>query len=205
MSFFESPRFPDGIAFGAVGGPEFETDTVRTNSREYSIGRRQYPLQRWDVAPAIKTQAQYAEILAFFMTCRGRLHRFRFRDPLDQNESYGQATGIVTGITSTTFQLFKRYAAGAQTLDRKIVKPVAGGFAVFVSGSPLSGGLWSLDATTGVLTIASAPAAATVTWAGAFDVPARFDIDHLPATAISRSAQGLIVQSQGVAIIEVPL
>lgn len=204
MAFFESPSFPAGIAFGATGGPEFETDVVRTNSREYSIGRRQYPLQRWDVSPGVRTQADYSELLAFFMACRGRLHRFRFRDPLDNTEAYGQASGVVTGITSTTFQLFKRYAAGSQTLDRKIVKPVATGFQVLISGVPQSSG-WTLNATTGVLTIAAAPAAATVTWRGTFDVPARFDIDHLPTMTLARGPDGFIVQSQGINVIEVPL
>lgn len=205
MAFFETPRFPESISFGAVGGPEFETDVVRTNSREYSVGRRQYPLQRWDVAPGVKTQAQYGELLAFFMAARGRLHRFRFRDPVDNTEAHGNATGVVTGLTSTTFQLFKRYAAGAQTLDRKIVKPIAAGFEVFVSGAPLPVADWSLNTTTGVLTIGAAPAAATVTWRGSFDVPARFDIDHLPATTVARHPSGVIVQSQGIALIEVPL
>ena len=74
-----------------------------------------------------------------------------------------------------------------------------------VSGAPLAPASWSLDATTGVLTIASAPTASTVTWAGSFDVPARFDIDHLPASTVARTPAGLIVQVQGIAIVEVPL
>lgn len=205
MAFFESPRFPESISFGAQGGPEFETDITRTNAREFGIGRREYPLQRWDISPGIKTQTQYAEILAFFMVCRGRLHRFRFRDPVDNTTAHGNGTGVVTGITSSTFQLVKRYTAGAQTLDRPIKKPVAAGMVVSVSGSPLSGGSWSLDATTGVLTIGSAPAAATVTWSGSFDVPARFDIDHLPATTVARHPDGIVVQSSGIGIVEVPL
>lgn len=205
MAFFEDILFPRSIAFGAVGGPEFETDIVRTNSAEYGNGRRQYPLQRWDVAPGVKTRQQYAEVYAIFMVCRGRVHRFRFRDPVDSTEADGNATGVVTGITSTTFQLAKRYAAGGQTLDRPIRKPVAAGFEVLVSGAPLPGPDWSLDTTTGVLTIAAAPAAADVTWRGTFDVPARFDIDHLPATTVARHPDGIVVQSQGIAIIEVPL
>lgn len=205
MAFFETPRFPASISFGAHGGPEFQTDIVRTNAREYGIGRRQFPLQRWDVSPGVRTQADYGEVLALFMVCRGRLHRFRFRDPVDNLESHGNASGVVVGLTSTTFQLYKRYAAGAQTLDRKISKPVAEGLEVRVSGAGLATSSWSLDATTGILTIASAPAAATVTWSGSFDVPVRFDIDHLPAATVARQPGGVIVQSQGIALIEVPL
>ncbi len=205
MAFFETPRFPEAYSFGASGGPTFETDVTRTNGRELGIGRRQYPLQRWDVAPGIKTQAQYAEILGFFMVCRGRLHRFRFRDPVDNTQAHGNATGVVSGITSTTFQMVKRYAAGAQTLDRPIRKPITSGLVVFVSGTPLAPASWTLDATTGILTIPSAPAASTVTWTGSFDVPARFDIDQLPAVTVARHPDGIVVQSSGIVIVEVPL
>ena len=205
MPFFETPRFPEAVSFGASGGPEFETDIVRTNAREYSNGRRQFPLQRWDVSPGVKTQAAYGEVLAFFMVARGRQNRFRFRDPIDNTEAHGNASGVVSGITATTFQLVKRYSAGAQTLDRPIRKPVSGSMEVRVSGAPLAVNLWTLNYTTGVLTIASAPAAATVTWVGSFDVPARFDIDYLPASTVARGTEGLIVQCQSISIVEVPL
>lgn len=205
MAFFESPRFPERISFGAQGGPEFSTDIVRTNGREHGNGRWAYPRQRWTVSPGVRTQAHYAELLAFFMVCRGRMHRFRFRDPVDHTEAHGNASGVVTGLTSTTFRLWKRYAAGAQTLDRPIAKPVAEGFEVLVAGAPLAPAAWSLNTSTGVLTIAAGPAASTVTWRGAFDVPARFDIDHLPASTVSRQPDGLIVMSQDVQIIEIPL
>ena len=76
---------------------------------------------------------------------------------------------------------------------------------VRVSGAPLAVNLWTLNYTTGVLTIASAPAAATVTWVGSFDVPARFDIDYLPASTVARGTEGLIVQCQSISIVEVPL
>jgi uncharacterized protein (TIGR02217 family) len=205
MAFLETPRFPEAVAFGAQGGPEFETDIVRTNSREYANSRRQYPLQRWDVSPGVKTQADYGAVLGFFMASRGRAGRFRFKDPIDHAEWHGNASGVVSGITSTTFQLAKRYVAGALTLDRPIKKPAADGFEVRVSGAPLAPASWALDTTTGVLTIASAPAANTVTWTGSFDVPARFDMDHMPASTVARTPGGLLVQVQGIAIVEVPL
>lgn len=205
MAFIESPRFPESISFGAAGGPEFETDITRTNGSEQANGRREFPLQRWDISPGVRTQLGYGELLAFFMIARGRAGRFRFRDPVDNAEWHGNATGVVAGLTATTFQLVKRYAAGALTLDRLIKKPVAAGFEVRVSGAPLAVSAYTLDTTTGVLTIVSAPVAATVTWVGQFDVPARFDIDHLPAVTVARNHDGLIVQSQGIAVIEVPL
>jgi uncharacterized protein (TIGR02217 family) len=206
MAFYEAPRFPESVSFGAQGGPEFLTDIVRTNAREYGIGRRSFPLQRWDVSPGIRTQDDYGELLAFFMAMRGRLHRFRFRDPIDNTEAHGKGSGVVTGITSTTFQLVKRYTAAAGvTLDRPIRKPVLGTIEILESGVPLAVSAWSMAYATGIVTISSAPTAANITWRGSFDVPARFDIDHLPATTVARQPTGLIVQSQGIAVIEVPL
>ncbi|HBM91307.1 MAG TPA: TIGR02217 family protein, partial [Rhodospirillaceae bacterium] len=47
---------------------------------------------------------------------------------------------------------------------------------------------WSVDTTTGLLTFASAPASGALIKAGyQFDVPVRFDTDHLNLTALDNN------------------
>ncbi len=199
MAFYESPRFPEAIAYGAIGGPGFSTQLVAMSSgQEQANAQWAYPRHAWDVAYGIRTQAQFDELRAFFVVMRGRLHRWRFKDFTDFQATMAQ--GRAVAITATTFQLVKRYTIGGQTFDRQIRKPIAGTVAVQVSGSPAG---FSLDATTGVVTIGSAPAASNVSWSGEFDVPMRFDVDSLRARVASRNARGLLYEWDQVPIIEV--
>ena len=133
MAFLETPRFPERIAYGASGGPGFDTVVVKVStgleSRDTSL---RYPVHQWDVSQGIKDQADFTTLRAFFMAVRGRLHGWRYKDCTDFSATLSD--GVVAGITSTTFQLFKRYSAGALTLDRKILKPVSPTVEIKVSG-----------------------------------------------------------------------
>jgi uncharacterized protein (TIGR02217 family) len=62
----------------------------------------------------------------------------------------------------------------------------------------------SVDTATGVITIASAPAAANVTWSGEFDVPMRFDVDRLERRLVARTpSRGLLQEWASIPIVEV--
>ena len=206
MAFYESPRFPERISYGATGGPEFITTVVRTISgREQRDSRWAYPRQRWDVSQGVRTQAQFAELRAFFLAMRGRLHGWRFKDWSDFEATHSE--GFVTGITSTTFQLIKRYTSGAQTLDRKITKPLAAGFVLKDVSTTLTLTTdYTIDATTGIVTTTTTRTAANLNWSGQFDVPMRFDTDQLQASMIARNpSAGLIHQWDSIPVVEVPL
>lgn len=152
MAFFESPRFPEAISFGAVGGPGFATTVVETVSgREQRTGLWQYPLHEWDVAHGVKTAQQFADLRAFFLAARGRLHRWRYKDWADF-QVQSAAEGVVSGAGMPAVQLVKRYTSGAQTTDRKITKPVAGSVALYNGAALLSvPGDYTLDTTTGIV------------------------------------------------------
>jgi uncharacterized protein (TIGR02217 family) len=203
-SFIESPRFPSNIAMGATGGPEFFTGVVPSRAGfEKRTQYLKYPRQRWDASPGVQTPAQFVELQRFFLIAGGRWRAWRFPSPVDFSaEHSGDERGIVQALTSTTFQAFKRYQIGGLTLDRKITKPVPGTFDVRVSGSPVT---HTVNTTTGVITIATEPAAADVTWSGAFDVPMRFDFDRLQASMLARRDDGLIQQLGAFPLVEVPL
>lgn len=199
MAFLETPRFPERIAYGASGGPGFDTAVAQTSagleSRETSL---RYPVHQWDVSQGIKVQADFATLRAFFMAVRGRLHGWRFKDFSDYSAAH--TDGVVTAITSTTFQLFKRYTSGALTLDRKILKPVSPTVEIKVSGVVT---VATIDYATGIATIGSAPSAAAVTWSGEFDIPMRFDTDRLQGRIESRNAAlGLLHLWDSIPIVE---
>ena len=80
MTGFHEIRFPDNIAYGATGGPEFATTVVVTGA-----GHEQRNVNwaeargRWDVASGLKNQAQLDELIAFFRARKGRAYGFRFK------------------------------------------------------------------------------------------------------------------------------
>jgi uncharacterized protein (TIGR02217 family) len=187
---FHEVRFPDDISRGARGGPERRTQVVELASGDeernasWADSRRRY-----DAAYGIRRADDLAAVVAFFEARGGRLHGFRWKDwgdyrsglpstpitPIDQTLGAGDGT-------TKTFQLLKRYESGMQAWVRRIGKPVAGTVRVGRGGVEAGSG-WTVDATTGVVTFAVAPAAAVLVTAGfEFDVAVRFDTDRLDVT-----------------------
>jgi uncharacterized protein (TIGR02217 family) len=187
---FHEVRFPDDISRGARGGPERRTQIVELASGDeernasWADSRRRY-----DAAYGIRRADDLAAVIAFFEARNGRLHGFRWKDWGDYRS--GLPSAPVTPIdqvlgtsdgTTTAFQLVKRYESGAQAWVRRIGKPVADTVRVARAGVEATSG-WSVDATTGVVTFAAAPAAGVLVTAGfEFDVPVRFDTDRLDVT-----------------------
>lgn len=207
MAFIESPRFPERLAYGAMGGPELSTDVAATTSgRESRNENWIYPLHRWDVSQGINSQADYQALRAFFLAVgRGRANGWRFQDPADSTAAHtGADAGVVAGITGTTFQLVKRYSTGGNTFDRRILKPIAAGFEMKDAAVTLTLTTdYTLNATTGVLTTAIARTAADLTWSGSFDVPMRFDTDRMAGRIVSRNVRdGLLHEWSEIPILE---
>jgi uncharacterized protein (TIGR02217 family) len=187
---FHEVRFPDSISRGARGGPERRTQIVELASGDeernasWANSRRRY-----DVSYGIRRADDLAAVVAFFEARNGPLHGFRFKDwsdyksglPSNVRSPLDQAIGTGDG-TTTAFQLVKHYTSGAQSWTRTITKPVAGSVRLALGGVEQASG-WSVDATSGVVTFASAPDAGVAVTAGfEFDVPVRFDSDTLDVT-----------------------
>jgi uncharacterized protein (TIGR02217 family) len=181
MTGFHEIRFPDNIAYGATGGPEFATTVVVTGA-----GHEQRNVNwaeargRWDVGTGLKNQAQLDSLIAFFRGRKGKAQGFRFRDWTDF-KALGQLIG--TGDDATTvFQLIKRYPSGSAAEMRTIAKPVAGTLRIFFDGVEQLAD-WSVDVKTGIVTFTSPPGEdVDVTADFEFDVPVRFDTDHMAVT-----------------------
>ncbi len=196
MPSFHDVRFPPDISYGASGGPAYATTVIATVSgHEHRNVNWSQARGRWNVAHGLKTRQQVAELIAFFRARKGRAHGFRFKDWTDF-EATGQLIGVGDGAT-TAFQQAKTYSSGGEGEVRTITKPVAGTVAVFLNGAPAGG--WTVDPTTGLVTFAVAPSAGVaVTASFEFDVPARFDTDHMDITVetydLARWAQIPVVE-----------
>jgi uncharacterized protein (TIGR02217 family) len=134
----------------------------------------------WSEARGLKKQAQIDELSAFFSGAKGKAYGFRFKDWTDSRAA-GQLLGTGDGAL-TQFQLVKRYPSGSVIEVRTITKPVAGTVKVYLDGVEQLAG-WSVDTTIGLVTFSTAPALGVeVTADFEFDVPVRFDTDHMAVT-----------------------
>jgi uncharacterized protein (TIGR02217 family) len=184
---FHATRFPLDVALGAHGGPERLTDVVALSSgAEERNSRWANSRRRYNAGYGVKSRADMQAVLAFFEERRGRFHSFLWRDGLDFSSNGGSGTptpldqAIGTGDGATTqLQLVKQYGVSFDPFLRPITKPVAGSVRIAVGGSELMSG-FAVDTLTGLITLATAPAAAAAVTAGfLFDVPVRFDTDRL--------------------------
>lgn len=190
---FHEVSLPARLAFGSTGGVERRTEIVtlgsgyERRSSPWAQGRRRYL-----IGANLRSLDDMATLTAFFEARRGRLYGFRFRDFADFKSSApgavvtptDQALGIGDG-TRKVFQLVKAYG----DLTREIRKPVAGTVRVAVAGVERSGAAFSVEAGSGLVTFAAAPAVGAAVTAGFhFDTPVRFDSDRIEVTLESFGA-----------------
>ncbi|MGE6698871.1 phage distal tail protein, Rcc01695 family [Hyphomonas sp. NPDC076900] len=184
LALFHEVSLPIPLALAANGGPERRVETVTlAGGQEARNATWAGSRRRWDIGSAAARVETLHALIAFFEARGGRLHGFRFRDMLDDRSGalgtevspVDQAIGVGDGA-EREFALVKHYGGWA----RRIWKPVAGSVRVAVDGAE---GGFALDAATGLVTLAEAPAAGAVVTAGfRFDCPVRFDTDRLDVT-----------------------
>jgi uncharacterized protein (TIGR02217 family) len=189
------PVFADVILGDRVIAAGVRGKNIRRNERNTQINGAGYINVVWDQTlrefeigfrPMLREAWQDIETLQEITD--GGASGFLMQDPKDFRVDAGG--GVVTALTSGTYQMWKRYthAASSRTKDRKITRPRAAGLVVNVSGVPIddtgSPAGYDLDVTTGILTISSAPAAAAVTWTGLFYVPVNFMSDYIDWTML---------------------
>lgn len=165
ISFIETPRFPDFIAMGAVGGPGYKTDVVEVDSGDEQRNAR------WDQARARyivelpMVDADRATLLAFFRSMKGRAYGFRLKDWADYQIDLTNGVLGTTGSGGSggaapngmpTYQLYKYYVQGLLNEYRIIQKPVSGQVAVYRNAVAqtlgASAGNYAVDSTTGIVT-----------------------------------------------------
>ncbi len=186
---FHEIRFPASLSFGSAGGPERRTEVVTlANGHEERNTPWAHSRRRYDAGLGMRALDDLETLIAFFEARRGRLHGFRWKDWTDFKSCPASGTVafddqvIGTGDGETQdFQLIKTYISGQASYARPVAKPVQGTVQAGVSGTGLSAGTdYTLDPTTGVLHLETAPdAGAKITAGYEFDVPVRFDTDRI--------------------------
>jgi uncharacterized protein (TIGR02217 family) len=220
MPFLEI-EFPRDIAFMAKGGPRFST-TVNKGFSGYEQRNQNWllALGQWEVELNHKPQAYFQEVYDMWLVAAGQANSFRFFNPLDY-QAFAQPIGVATGSTSQRqFQLQRTYTAGSATYIKPIVKPITSAVqrfdgtyltdtvVIYINGSPATGGTWTVDPTTGIVTFSvNLTAGQIITADFQFDYPVRFDMDDCQAVIEeSDIADGAgLVTWAGVQLVEVRL
>lgn len=183
---FHDVVFPEAIARGSTGGPEYRTQILLLSGGDED--RKQVwsaPLHSYDAGVAISTVEELSVVLRFFHARAGRFHTFRFKDWADYRscdatvpiKPTDQVLGEGDG-SRLTFQLVKVYGDAEASYTRVITKPRAGTVRLGLNGAETSA--FSVNTTTGVVTLDEPPGAGVLVTAGyEFDVHARFASDKL--------------------------
>ena len=176
ITVLASSLLPNGIieAAGLKGKSMRRNDRVSTSSGAQSANILwTQSLREYEFGFIPMKRSIWQQIEALFEITQGGAYGFLLKDPKDSSATAGE--GVVTALTSTTFQLWKRYSTPAitgTTFDRKITRPQNG--TLVITPTPDS-----IDYDTGIITIVSAPGAGSVSWAGNFYVPVHFQNDMI--------------------------
>ena len=187
MAFLET-QFPTDISYGSRGGPGYSTEIITLDSgQEIRIARWANARHRYDASYGVSDYPDLKTILDFYHATRGPADGFRWKDWMDYaSDATGRGPDFGTavawndqslgnfGTATDTIQLRKGYTTGATTRYRNITKPVSGTVKVGWGGAEKSSG-WTVDTTTGLVTITDSGADGLEIFAGfEFDVPVRF-------------------------------
>jgi uncharacterized protein (TIGR02217 family) len=216
VTFLESPRFPDNIAFGATVGPTYMTVVTPIYSgRESRTIAWTQARCHFDVGRRMMNAADTAAIDAFFRSVKGRAYGFRIKDWTDYVATTVNGTLVATTAPGV-IQLAKTYLTGATVGQYAAISGVNG-----TLGTTLNGKLWQITAVgTNQITVAANTTGNTgsggaaslypqstdvLTWAGQFDVPVRFDVDDMKKQIVDRNGPNgdLLVDWGSIPIIEI--
>jgi uncharacterized protein (TIGR02217 family) len=176
---FDDVAFPLALGREVEVSPEWSTAVVASagghekRNAEWAEARTRY-----DVGPGLRSEADIAELLAFFRARMGPARGFRLRDPFDASSGEGamSATDQMIGIGDghqAVFDLVKVY--GEQR--RRITRPVAGSVRVAIDGVETQG--FAVEPGGRVVLDEPPEDGAIVTAGFVFDVPVRFAEDRL--------------------------
>lgn len=205
MDFLDE-RFPDRISFGARGGPVWKTTRVMTHSGRRWVNREwDYPLHRYQVAQAVKTNADFEEVRAFFYIVAGAYEGFRFKDWSDFECTLDNSRLVLQAGSPTLWQLARVYRVGAREFVRPIYKPCASPAPQVYrtrSGSTTLATA-TVDTSTGLAAISGHVSGDTYRWVGEFDVPVAFVDDELEAVIADKGDDGFLMSWPSIVIEEV--
>jgi uncharacterized protein (TIGR02217 family) len=184
MAFYEH-RLPIDVNRRTRGGPGMPRTKVRVESgRLTQVFRRSKVLSTYDLSYSMRRVADFERVRAMFYIVMGTPYQgFRIRDWHDYQLT--QANSVLTFITGSTWQIYRRYSEGPAYFDRIIQKPVDASVVVYRTRSAVvSTASATVDSTTGIATISGHVGGDTYTCTGLFDVPVTFADDTMDGIEI---------------------
>lgn len=207
MAFFEH-RLDERISYGARGGPVFKTRRVRTNSGRRVVNRDwTYPLHRYQVAQAVKTNDDFEAVRAFFYVVAGAYDGFRFKDWGDYRLTQSNSRLVQASGSPSEWQINRVYSIGSREFLRPIYKPCASPAAVIyrTRSGATSVATATVSTTDGIVQPVGHLAGDTYTVVGEFDVPVAFEDDELPAEIVDADGDGFLMGWSSLVLEEVRL
>lgn len=205
MDFFEQ-RLDERISFGARGGPVWKTTRVRTTSgRQWTNREWDYPLHRYQVAHAVKTNADFELVRSLFYVVAGGYEGFRFKDWSDYEATLDNSRLVLRDGSPTLWQLSRVYTSGPREFVRPIYKPCAdpapqvyrtrSGITTLITAS--------VDTTTGFATFSGHVSGDTYRWVGEFDVPVTFADDELDSEIVDDGGDDFLIRWPSIVLEEI--
>lgn len=187
---FLEERLNECVRIGSGWSDTYTVEVTRTaGESEHRRLVQPFPLRRFTIAYVQERDPFGAAVFSLYSRAFGRFAGFRFKSH-DDFTTRPDGTSAPTALdellptlTTTTVQLVKRYGSGATIPAlgkplRTIFKPVTGTVLVARNGAPLTLGVgFTVDTTTGIVTLAAPVGADTITGGCEFDLPMRFDSD----------------------------
>jgi len=187
---FLEERLPVTVRLGASYSDEYAVEVTKTASgQEHRKLIHPFPVRRFSVHYTKTKGDIYEQLLSLYHRAYGKFKGFRVQaiDDTSTNGATGTPTALdqtLTRLSAGVYQMRKVY--GTSGGARTIYKPVAGTVLIAVDGveqveAAIDG--YTIDTTTGQVTIDPAPLESAVVTGGCyFDIPCRFDgeIDITP-------------------------
>ncbi len=166
MAYFLEERFTELIRYGATWDETFavaRSDTAGGDS--YKSLDHPFPRRLFDASVMLDTATLWAEVVNVYMRAYGGFAGFRVRC-FDEWSTNGQkspptAFDMPMGLVSAgVYELRKYYGMDKPGLaigypHRKLKKPVAGTTLVAIGATAIRSADWSVDTTTGLVTLAA--------------------------------------------------
>ena len=95
---FHEVRFPAGLSFGAIGGPERRTEIVSmANGFEQRNTPWVHARRRFDAGMGLRSLDDLSAVIAFFEARAGQLHGFRWKDWSDHKSCLPPVAPVFSG------------------------------------------------------------------------------------------------------------
>lgn len=215
MSFIETPRFPDKLAFSSAIGPVFRTTKIQTLAgNTYRNQEWPSPLWRFDVVPALRIHPQFQdEVIDYYIAVAGGANGFRIKNRLDYKSCAvgdtptkdDQTIGTGDG-TEDEFQVVKNYTRGTLTTTQTIRKLVSGTVLVAVDGSLQTETTdYVVDYDTGMITFQPGsipPNTHSVSAGYEYDTPVAFENDILSIVVENKAGNDFLLSASSLPLIE---